>query len=316
MGLTGAVSEHGPEGIATANAAILRGAAAAVAPAPGSIVVERYHSVARAVSGRVHPSRGHAQPPGALIDHFDRNAVTEVPAPGGAPNQIYLSDSGLPDRLQFGVVDGVDQLYDPSSNTVYIVSAYGPYITHGPRPGTYVYTPLRRSALPRDAAARITALPAAPLMISARQRRGLLNGTLIVAESAIRAGERPTDRVIAPLPMADDVTLIRRALAAHRLQVTGPVTIGGRSAIKLASPDGRLEADVSPRTYAPIRTVRHGDGAVVTTDYGAYQVLPATRSNRRRLLDLAYRHPGARIDRSPIRYAAAFARIFGYSPTP
>jgi hypothetical protein len=60
-------------------------------------------------------------------------------------------------------------------------------------------------------------------------------------------------------------------------------------------PDGRFEDDVAPGTYAAIRTVPHADGAVVTTDYAVYRVLRATRANERRLLDLAYRRPGAHV---------------------
>jgi hypothetical protein len=47
---------------------------------------------------------------------------------------------------------------------------------------------------------------------------------------------------------------------------------------------------------------------VVSTVYSEYRVLPATPANDR-LLDLAFLHPGARIDRSQADYAKAQARL-------
>ena len=58
------------------------------------------------------------------------------------------------------------------------------------------------------------------------------------------------------------------------------------------------EYDVAPGTYAPIRTLLgYGAAITVTTTYSEYRILPATAANDR-LLDLTFRHPGARIDRS------------------
>jgi hypothetical protein len=319
LGLAGGFSEKGPESVATANAAILRGAAAAVAP--GSIVVEQYTGEQQPDESPQHSSPEQQQSTDRPVEHFDGNLVAEIPAAAGAPNQITLGDPSVPSGVQIGELNGVNELYDPSNNTVYMVSAYGPYITNGARPGTYLYTPPTVAGQPQHSAAGISTMPAAPLVITARQRSGLLDGTLVVSENTptgenTRTGQRPTDHIIpAPNPPTD-ATRIHRELAAHKLRVIGPVTIDGRAAIKLASPDGRFETDVSPRTYAPIRTVLHDDSAVVTTDYAVYQVLPATPSNERRLLNLAYRHPGAQVDSSPASYTAAYTRLFGTSPTP
>lgn len=315
LGLASGFSGNGPGSIPAANAAILRGAAAAFAPAPGSIVVERYHSDQLTDKSALHTSPGQPRPTGTLVEHFDGNMVTETPAGAAAPNQINLGDSSVPSGVQIGEVNGANELYDPSTNTVHIVSAYGPYITNGPRPGTYVYTPPTQTPQPHDNTAQMSTVPAAPVVITAQQRSGLLDGTLIVTETA-STGERPIDQVVPAVHAPDDATRIHRELAAHELRVTGTVTVDGRAAIRLASRDGRFEDDVSPRTYAPIRTVLHADSATVTTTYAAYQILPATATNERRFLDLASRHPGARVDRSPASWVAAYTRIFGTSPTP
>ena len=47
---------------------------------------------------------------------------------------------------------------------------------------------------------------------------------------------------------------------------------------------------------------------MVTTVYSEYRVLPATPANER-LLNLAFTHPGARVDRSHADYVAAQARL-------
>ena len=313
LGLAGGFSGNGPGSVPAANAAILRGAAGAFAP--GSIVIERYHSDQLTDKSTLHTSPGQPRSKGTLVEHFDGNMVTETPAGDTAPNQLNLGDSSVPSGVQIGEINGVNELYDPSTNTVHIVSAYGPYITSGPRPGTYVYTPPTHTAQPQDNAAQSSPVPAAPLVITARQRSGLLDGTLIVTETA-PTGQRPIDQVVPAAHAPDDATRIHRELTAHELRVIGPVTIDGHAAIKVASLDGRFEDDVSPRTYAPIRTVLHADGAVVTTTFAAYQVLPATATNERRFLDLVTRHPGARVDRSPASWVAAYARVFGTSPTP
>ena len=313
LGLAGGFSVNGPGSVSAANAAILRGTAAAVAP--GSIIVEQYHTDQLTDKGALHTSPGQPRSTGSLVEHFDGNMVMETPAGAAAPNQINLGDSGVPSGVQIGEVNGDNQLYDPSTNTVHIVSAYGPYITNGTRPGTYVYTPPTPTAQPQGNPAQMSGVPAAPLVITAQQRSGLLDGTLIVSETA-PTGQRPIDRVAPAVHAPDDATRIHRELTSHNLRVTGPVTINGRAAIRLASRDGRFEADVSPHTYVPIRTVLREDGAVVTTTYALYQALPATATNERRFLDLASRHPGARVDSSPASWVAAYTRIFGTPPTP
>ena len=92
--------------------------------------------------------------------------------------------------------------------------------------------------------------------------------------------------------------------------MAGPTTIDGRRAIKLTSVRGqsRYEYDVAPGTYYPVKQVFRVPGITVTTIYNEYRVLPATPANQR-LLSLAARHPGARIDRNPADYQAAQARL-------
>ena len=54
--------------------------------------------------------------------------------------------------------------------------------------------------------------------------------------------------------------------------------------------------------------MRNPGGGSITTDFSRYQVLPDTPADRR-LLSLAARHPGARIDSSHADYVAAETQL-------
>ena len=273
-----------------ADAAILHGAAAAFAP--GSIVSERYDSVQVTGGNAPRVERAHGW------------QVSELPTGSGAPNALDLSDPSLPEGAEIGQLDGSYQLYDPTSDTVFVASIYGPYISAGAQAGTYVY------AAPVGAAGATQ-----PLVITAAQRQGLLDGTLIVTRTE-RSGGPATAQIVRAVSASSPAALIRDALAAGQLRVIAHVTLDGRAAITLASSDGRREEDVAPGTYVPVRTVTHDGSATVTTVYSEYRVTAASPAGEHALLDLTVRHPNARVDRSPAGFAAAYTRIFGTAPLP
>ena len=66
---------------------------------------------------------------------------------------------------------------------------------------------------------------------------------------------------------------------------------------------GLTEDDVSPGTYAPLRTVTGTRGNITTITYHEYRTLPATPANER-LLDLTARHPHARVVHNDRAYLA------------
>jgi len=110
--------------------------------------------------------------------------------------------------------------------------------------------------------------------------------------------------------ITDDNAEIRSLLEAGKLRVTGPITIDGRRAIRLVGGHGEdtEEYDVAPGNYAPIRELTRTRGTVTILTYSEYRVLPATPANER-LLNLAFRHPTARVDRNHADFLAAQERL-------
>jgi hypothetical protein len=117
-------------------------------------------------------------------------------------------------------------------------------------------------------------------------------------------------KIVPHFRITDENSEIRSQLKAGKLRVSGTVTIDGRRAIRLVGTQGKQseEYDVAPGTYAPIREVHRYPGTVTTLTWSEYRVLPATPANAR-LLDLTFRHPGARVDRNHADYLAAQARL-------
>ncbi|MDQ2895393.1 MAG: hypothetical protein M3Y09_07075, partial [Actinomycetota bacterium] len=301
VGVTGVLSGRGPAGAPPADAAILRGADAAL-HATGSIVIERWSSVLS------YPPSA----PDGMQTHSHGSAITETPTGPGPQSEIEPdTGSSAVHGVQNGYVRGHNELYDPIRHVVYDSSNYGPDISPGARPGTYVYTYPAHALffrLPSEALA-----PAPPLTITASQARQLLDGSAEVSDAAdathkYRMSVHPAFRV-------GNVSAEARAQLG-RLKVIGTTVVDGRRAIKLV-PSRRPAArgvltgeyDVAPGTYYPIRLViEDAPGAKTTITWSEYRVLPATPVNER-LLSMAARHPGARIDRSRADFIAAWDRL-------
>jgi len=302
LAVTGVFSGDGPAAVGPADAAILHGAFRTLAH-PGTIVIEAYRG-----SSHVNPNSAAATTGNT---RFSTRAIIDTPAGKGAQN--YLDLSGLVDidlsGVQSGEVNGNNQLYDPKNDTIYISSRFGPDITKGPRPGTYLYT-LPKYPFPPG----VSGPP--PLTITAAQANALRDGTDDVLGPLPDKG-RPTAthlKVIAlvrdPLQTAE----IPAELKAGKFKVSGMTMIDGRQAIKLIGVHSNpiTEYDVAPRTYTPIREVIRGRDEVRIIAYSEYRVLPATPVNAR-LLSLALRHPNARVDRSRAGYDAAQKRLLNGS---
>jgi hypothetical protein len=153
-----------------------------------------------------------------------------------------------------------------------------------------------------------------PLTITAAQANALRDGTAMVnVVPDNRHGTATHLTITAAYRLTDETAQIRSQLTAGKLKLAGSTTIDGRRALKLVALHGIDEYDVAAGKYAPIRTVLgYGAAITVTTTYSEYRILPATAANDR-LLDLTFRHPGARIDRSHADYLAAQARLINGS---
>jgi hypothetical protein len=310
LGVTGVLSGRTEPQLA--DAAVLRGAAAALAHPPGSIVIDYDSNVQKTNPKFLKFAPGFKPPHGIQTGRWSNHEITETPAGIGPQNEVNLGGPSVTNGVQIGEVNGNNELYDPTTNTVYISSQYGSDITAGAQPGTFVYTQPKLPGAPRGSgAAEENAHRPPPLTITAAQARALRDGTSQV--QTLASPEHPSTyrmRIIPAFRVIPTTAEIQAQLKAEKLKVAGPTMIDGRKAIKLTSLHGPYgyEYDVAPGTYYPIKQVLRSRAITVTTIYSEYRVLPATPTNQQ-LLSLAARHPGVRIDHNPADYQAAQARL-------
>lgn len=300
LAATGVFSNDGPAAVQPADAAILHGAVAVLAQ-PGTIVIESYRGIAR-----LSPK----PPASKTTTRFSARKIIESPAGKGAQNEVDLEVPAGNGGVEIGEVNGNNAVYDSKNDTVYISSQFGSDITKGPRPGSYIYT-LPKTFYPPGVSGPVTP----PLTITAAQANALRDGTAHILDLPDKG--RPTAahlKIAAILRNPVETAAIRAQLKAGKFKVSGAITIDGRQAIKLTGIRGNpiREYDVAPGTYAPIREVVRQPGNVTIVTYSEYRVLPDTPANAR-LLNLALRHPNARVDRNHADYLAAEKRLLNGS---
>ena len=132
--LAGVFSGPASTGTQPAIAAVIRGVENATALKPGTIVVSKYrvsyrNRVGRPPASRSRPSTRH---PSARARRT--RSTSTANAASGEPSEQAVSG-------------GDEEVYLSNTNTIYISSIWGPYITKGKRPGTFIYTPSRRRAV-------------------------------------------------------------------------------------------------------------------------------------------------------------------------
>lgn len=300
----------GPTEVQPADAAVVRGALAALAP--GSIVIETYRGLERQNPKLLQWAPGYTPPRGTQTTRWGQREITESPVGTGPQNEVNLGGPSVNGGVEIGELNGNDELYDPKGNTVYISSHFGADITPGKRPGTLIYTLPKIPHAPAGTAAALqNAHMPPPLTITPAQAEALRDGTAEV--NVIPDNRRATSNHMKITPafrITDENAQIRSDLKAGKLRVTGSITTDGRRAIRLVGGHGAEteEYDVAPGTYAPIRQVTRTRGMVVILTYSEYRVLPATPANER-LLNLAFRHPAARVDRNHADFLAAQERL-------
>lgn len=294
LAVTGAFSGEGPTGVATAQAAVVRGAIAALQATPGSILVESYTTF--------WPAMGQQR---GFYQH--QEAIYETPAGSGAQNFLISYGPGTTETVTF---NGNVEDYDPSYNTIYTavdINACGCKISAGSSPDTYIVTLLKiRGARPGTAAWEQNEHLPRPLTITAAQAQALRDGSAMLNTTGVGAGGTETRlEIVAAFRVPSENRLIQTQLQAHKLELDGTTSVDGRDAIKLSAADGTAQYYVAPGTYYPIKTVvRNPGGGFITTLFSQYQVMPITPASQR-LLSLTARHPSARIDNSHADYVAA-----------
>jgi hypothetical protein len=296
----------------TANAEVLRQVEQATAAKPGTIIVQ-------VTRGSSSPSNDTSGVPSTVTEF-----VVETPAGRGPQNYLYASGDApvVADTSDaYGVVNGVAQFYERKPNTVYkrvgrpalrtpntIYSSnlWGPYITNGHKPGTFVYRRPKETALGTSAPQMDVdgSLPAKPLTLTATQAHALLDGSDTIVndleasnmESEARDLFDPSVRFVAGKAGGSRIAPVLRfpavnlwlLLKAHDLKVVGLTNVDGRRAIELAGPKAGTKLKDNPQhvyhgdaagvriwvdatTYAPIKEV-------IDQAQGTADRTPATRS--------------------------------------
>lgn len=302
LAVTVAMVGHGPTIAQPADAAVIRGVDAVLHPAAGSIITESFTRVTACRNLTCRLSMRAAHDPRT----FRFSAVTET---AGVRRVLILVDSG--DRRS-GVetleLPSGHELYDPRANTMYRFSYYAHDITPGPTPGTFVYRLpsgwMQLASLPYLS----DVVSAAPLTITAREAQALRRGTARIAVLTTPTGRHRLQVAPAfpPFPYETRSASARQDLGP--LKVAGHTMVNGHNAIRLVPIHGAGEFDVAPGTLYPLREIEVTPGAIVTTTWTEYRVLPGTSANQA-LMSLTARHPGARIVDSNYDYWAAMRRL-------
>jgi hypothetical protein len=294
--IAGVFSGPGGSGTQPALAAVIRRVEQATAVKPGTIVV----SVVRTFSS--------APGPGPNPSVFEQ--VWETPAGPGPQN--FMTAPSLTKQLPgvptaYGAIDGEQEIYVRKTNTVYISSIWGPYITKGKTPGTFIYSRPKFPGSTSQDSAVWESLPAKPLKLTPAQAHAVLDGS-----DEIESGNSGDSR-ITPVPRIPSIDQgLRSLLSSRDLRIVGLTTVDGRRALELAglrsSRDGGAQAGqkfwVDPKTYAPIKRVIDSRAGHVTQTWLEYKTLPITPANKRLLSPIA-RYPHAHIDRNHNDYVNA-----------
>jgi hypothetical protein len=199
-----------------------------------------------------------------------------------ARRQIETGPDGR--TVETALDDGVLQLYDPATNTIYTNAPKPPPldIRPGPRPGTFV--------------------------IRVPNVSGKIVERVIIADPddlrRLRAGltqQRPAEDPFRTQALA--------LLNSGHARVDGHMNVDGRQAIRIISANGHTTYLVDARTYDPLQLRTTGAVGGTTLRFRAYDELSSTHANKA-LVSLAAAHPGATVDRSSTAYQAAYNRLF------
>ena len=297
--LAGTFSGPGSSGTQSAAAAVIRATSNTLALSPGTIFVEDETYVSGpTVHGHPYTLHQVLETPG----RGPQNGLTSTDDPaqlGGRRSPV----AGL------SYVGGTEEIYLPSTNTIYASSIWGPYLHPGPRPGTFVYR--NGPGAP--------ALATRPVLVTARQRRLLLTGqdcirstSKIVVVKGVKKVKILGLKALPPLRgPAEYAQTIQQEIAGGQLHLVGRTTADGRPAIELAgkttdgtAPEERMYFD--PTTHLPFEEVDSAGTRRQQVIHLRLRKLPITRATER-LLSLQARYPTARVDRSARDYQRADA---------
>jgi hypothetical protein len=129
--------------------------------------------------------------------------------------------------------------------------------------------------------------------------------TKTVFEKTLPEGDRLPDGADSDSHRAEALRMLRSGDA----KVTGPVTIDGRRAVRIASADGSMTYYVDATTYDPVR-LDWDLGGITTFRFSVYERIEETADSLK-LLDLREAYPDAAVVTGDAQYEQALARLTG-----
>jgi len=240
--------------------------------------------------------------------------------------QIETGTEGAGSRVETAMVDGVTQVYDPTTDTIYVDTQAKPADT------TASSSASARAQQTHSAYARVVSVAAASdgkvkVTIEAKAADGTLKRTVqvmkkddlkalakklavIASGSSTSDGDSASDSAVAAdSPGQDsfrsDILALLKSGAVHE---DGRPTVDGRELIRFVSNDGHATYLVEATTYNPVEWQTRGDGGDTTLRFVTYEQLSVSDGSA--LLSLTAQHPDARVDRDPAHFAEATGRLF------
>jgi outer membrane lipoprotein-sorting protein len=213
--------------------------------------------------------------------------------------QVEVDPNGL--RADSVTSGDTDELYDASNDTIYITTNQE----------------LRAARMPEIeivSKSRLERLTGSTDVSAAYVMRK--NGSAAVKVIATKEGAKRVEQELTHQadgsggePEDDFRSEILALLNSGSVQVVGHLTVHGRDAIRLESPDGKQIYIVDAATYDPIEWTKTGNGGGVTLRFPMYEKLPVDDESNA-LLDLEAQHPGAQVVRDVHAYMAAESRLY------
>jgi hypothetical protein len=284
--LGGTFSGPDSSGTLPAAAAVIRATQDVIRPTAGSVFVE---------------DETYVSGPMARSGPFTLYQVLETPA-RGPQNELTASNqaarfSGTHSQITAtSFVGGTQSVFNARTNTIYESSIWGPYLHR--RPGTNLW--IYRDG-PGAAAYRTH-----PIVVTARQRQGLLRGTLCLRTTGKLVNGKVQVSGLKVLPPlrgpAEYAGSLQQEIHARKLHFLRRLTVRGRAAFEYGGRDPSSDGPVVHMYFDARTDVLFQEVDSVGTKRQqevrlGLQKLPVTAASTR-LLSVRALHPGARVDHS------------------
>lgn len=241
--------------------------------------------------------------------------------------QIEIGSEGT--RVETAMVDGVTQVYDPATDTIYVDTQAKPTDTTASTSSSAraqqlhpTYPWIVSVAAASGGKVMVTIEAKAPdgtvkrsVQVIKKTDLKLLTAKLAIVSGAAAsdsgsasAGESP-----AAAPGQDSFrSEILALLHSGKVREDGRPTVDGRDLIRFIANDGHATYLVDATTYDPVEWKTTGDGGSTTLRFITYEQLsvPDGSSDTSALLSLTAQHPSAHVDRDPAHFAEVTGRLF------